>query len=168
MASEWARFWSKVERSCMREEGVLVGRSEQRPEIAWLIESRLTPSPTWWTGADWTPDSLKAVRFCRKQDAEAALATLPDKHVCFTSEHQWGFGVESEPEPPKYSWFRGEVNEPIVRKLYELEALGRPEPAPLKLGHPYSPCKHEFSLCPWPSGAWNCHYPGCGQPREAH
>lgn len=61
------------------------------PEYAWLIESRLTPSPTWWTGSDWTSDSLLAVRFCRKQDADAVLATLPDKHVCFTSEHQWGW-----------------------------------------------------------------------------
>lgn len=81
---------------CMREEGMLSGRAEQRSERAWLIESRFTPAPTWWTGTDhpapWTRDSLKAVRFCRKCDAEAAMASLQDGHFCFVSEHQWGFG----------------------------------------------------------------------------
>lgn len=65
-------------------------------ETGWLIENRYTPGPSWWRGTDspeqWTPDSLKAVRFCRKQDAEAAMATLPDVHMCFVSEHQYGFG----------------------------------------------------------------------------
>ena len=65
-------------------------------ETGWLIENRYTPGPSWWRGTDspeqWTPDRLKAVRFCRKQDAEAAMATLPDVHMCFVSEHQYGFG----------------------------------------------------------------------------
>lgn len=65
-------------------------------ETAWLIEQPPQPSgglPHWWMGtthpAPWSPDSLKAVRFCRRQDAEAALATLPDAHMAFVSEHQW-------------------------------------------------------------------------------
>lgn len=76
---------------CMRDEGVLVGRSEQQPETAWLIESRFTPAPSWWTGTGWSRDSLEAVRFSRSRDAEAATAALPDFHTCFVTEHQWGF-----------------------------------------------------------------------------
>lgn len=78
------------------ENAALRKRVEQLPERAWLIESRFTPAPTWWMGTDhpapWTQDSLKAVRFCRKQDAEAAMAALQDGHFCFVSEHQWGLG----------------------------------------------------------------------------
>ena len=59
-------------------------------ELAWLIEQR---GPVWWTGtahpAPWSPDSLRAVRFCRREDAEAAMATLPDAHLSFVSEHEW-------------------------------------------------------------------------------
>lgn len=76
-------------------------------ERAWLIESRLTPGPWWWMGtshpAPWTRDSLRAVRFVRKQDAEAAAATLPDSHMAFVSEHQWGLGAEPAPPLPKAS-----------------------------------------------------------------
>jgi hypothetical protein len=67
-------------------------------ETAWLIESRFQPRPTWWTGgnnpAPWTRDSLQAVWFCRKQDATAAMVTLPEGHMCFISEHTWELGVE--------------------------------------------------------------------------
>jgi len=67
-------------------------------ETAWLIESRFTPNPSWWMGtnhpAPWTRDSLQAVRFARKQDAEAARVSLPEVHVAFVSEHQWGLGQE--------------------------------------------------------------------------
>jgi hypothetical protein len=73
-------------------------------ETAWLIESRYTPGPMWWTGgtnpAPWTRDSLQAVRFCRKQDAVAALVTLPDGHMCFASEHTWGLAEpDAEAQP---------------------------------------------------------------------
>lgn len=72
--------------------------------LAWLIESKFNSAngPKWWMGtshpAPWTNDSLKAVRFCRKQDAEAAMLTIDGGHMCFVSEHQWGFGAQ-KPEP---------------------------------------------------------------------
>lgn len=87
-----------------RAEGEKSGAERKRSgvERAWLIESRFTPAPTWWTGTDhpapWTRDSLKAVRFCRKCDAEAAMAALQDGHFCFASEHQWGLGPMRGPE----------------------------------------------------------------------
>lgn len=101
---------------------------EQRPERAWLIESRFTPAPTWWTGTDhpapWTRDSLKAVRFSRKCDAEAAMAALQDGHFCFASEHQWGFGGESEATTTGAARLECEIAA-LRKRVEELEAAGR-------------------------------------------
>jgi hypothetical protein len=68
-------------------------------EKAWLIESRFKNAngPLWWQGtlrapSGWTNDSLEAVRFARKQDAEAAMYGLEgqDPRMMFVSEHIWG------------------------------------------------------------------------------
>lgn len=50
-------------------------------EQGWLIEGKIANSlPCWWSGRrdcrEWTTDACLAVRFCRKQDAEAAAAYL--------------------------------------------------------------------------------------------
>jgi len=43
-------------------------------EIGWLIEAQHGgPSPMWWDGSGYTPDSLLAVRFARKLDAERVI-----------------------------------------------------------------------------------------------
>lgn len=60
--------------------------------------------------APWTTDSQKAVRFCRKQDAESAAATIDGGHMVFASEHQWGFGYDGPRE--------SEVE--VVSKLVEI------------------------------------------------
>lgn len=62
-------------------------------EIAWLVE-REGPLSTeflycWSGGFEWTNDSLKAIRFCRREDANqvAEIFEFEDVHI---REHQWG------------------------------------------------------------------------------
>jgi hypothetical protein len=63
-------------------------------EVGWLIE-HLT-EPIWWTGwpgsvsdSDfWTNDSLKAVRFARREDAET-IAHFDFDGECRVTEHMW-------------------------------------------------------------------------------
>lgn len=63
-------------------------------ESGWLIELR-GQSPQWWylgddgeDGQGWTSDSIKALRFARKQDAEAYIADVGWTEA-FASEHMW-------------------------------------------------------------------------------
>ena len=63
-------------------------------ETGWLIESikdggikYLTVPPDGVFG--WTEDSLKAIRFCRREDAEM-VATLIGEDVDKIAEHLWG------------------------------------------------------------------------------
>lgn len=70
-------------------------QSRPQPEIAWLIERR-EPNPEWlyvvdWFSFGWTVDSLKAIRFARRQDAEQVLKMI-ETEVAFAVEHQWGMG----------------------------------------------------------------------------
>jgi hypothetical protein len=56
---------------------------------AWLIER---PGPEWatcWSGGfDWTKDSLKAIRFCRREDANQVAELFEFEDVRIT-EHTW-------------------------------------------------------------------------------
>ena len=61
-------------------------------ETGWVIELGTSdPSdPSYWVGGvAWSKYSLQAVRFCRKEDAEAVCRHLPgiNNRIC---EHQWG------------------------------------------------------------------------------
>lgn len=69
---------------------------DEHSEIGWLIEM---PGPVWWNGGPvtygcviWTPASLDAVRFARKDDAEAVIARLGFWNAHAT-EHLWGMGL---------------------------------------------------------------------------
>ena len=76
-------------------------------ETGWLVER---PGPEWasaWSGGfDWTRDSLKAIRFCRKSDANQVAEIFEFEDVRVT-EHQWtdscdsldsaGLGMPSQP-----------------------------------------------------------------------
>lgn len=63
-------------------------------ELAWLIENRdsetvyLTGDPSGYF-PNWTADSLEAIRFSRRIDAERVAVIFDDLdiHIC---EHQWG------------------------------------------------------------------------------
>ena len=64
-------------------------------ETGWLIEKRPAlygGAPQWliasWT-FEWTTDSAKAIRFCRREDAEQVASMLESEEVSIT-EHQWG------------------------------------------------------------------------------
>jgi hypothetical protein len=64
-------------------------------EAGWLIEKRPAlygGAPQWliasWT-FEWTTDSAKAIRFCRREDAEQIASMLESEEVSIT-EHQWG------------------------------------------------------------------------------
>ena len=64
-------------------------------ELGWLIEAIDGPTPHWWDGGEipdcWTPDSLNAVRFPRKEDAEKVIENLlEDCHFDLEAlEHMW-------------------------------------------------------------------------------
>lgn len=70
-------------------------------ESAWLIEIPMRTfkgPPVWWTGcyssltATWSQDPMKAVRFARKEDADAVISgTLrkPFRDDAIATEHQW-------------------------------------------------------------------------------
>lgn len=70
-------------------------------ESGWLIEYHFDNEPRWWTGdylahkgqEQWSKDSLQAVRFSRKVDAEMVMVgvlglKLPCLNVVAT-EHGW-------------------------------------------------------------------------------
>jgi hypothetical protein len=62
-------------------------------ERAWLIERAGEHGPEWatsWSGGfEFTTDSLKAIRFCRREDANQVAEILDGEDVRIT-EHQWG------------------------------------------------------------------------------
>lgn len=59
-------------------------------ETGWLIESPGSGQPHWWPGGyPYTADSLKAVRFARREDAEAVMRYMPDGHLLRATEHVW-------------------------------------------------------------------------------
>lgn len=63
----------------------------------WLIESTLSHGggPRWWQGKQpgteeqWTGSHTAAIRFARREDAEACRLTLGDAHVSKVTEHVW-------------------------------------------------------------------------------
>ena len=62
-------------------------------EIGWLVERGKT-TPFYlcvkdWFGFSWTADSLKAIRFARREDAEQIMK-LTESVDCKATEHQWG------------------------------------------------------------------------------
>jgi hypothetical protein len=63
-------------------------------ESGWLIERRMQLPPEYlyvpdWSGFKWTQDSLKALRFSRREDAEQVAHIFENGDVYIT-EHQWG------------------------------------------------------------------------------
>ena len=67
------------------------------PEGGWVIEhqSSEVSAPVYWCGTDeWTKDNLKAVRFCRKEDAESAqefIGFMDDETYNHrVAYHEWG------------------------------------------------------------------------------
>ena len=65
-------------------------------ESGWLIEnSQYGEGPHWWTGHmfdddDWTKDSLQAVRFSRKEDAQKIIDYIGWNYGITATAHQWG------------------------------------------------------------------------------
>ena len=71
-------------------------------ETGWLIESAFNGfSPSWWAGIpegcgqSFTDNPNKAVRFCRKDDAEAVAKYM---HMVIVTEHKW---IAAAPKPEK-------------------------------------------------------------------
>jgi len=61
-------------------------------ETGWLVEWPLSPDsqPRWWhPERGWTIDASRAIRYARKEDAEAAIASGRFVSGVFASEHFW-------------------------------------------------------------------------------
>lgn len=62
-------------------------------ETGWLLERLVGNSPVWFDGTSqnhWTCDSIKAVRFARKQDAETIRDMLGmNTGLWVATEHEW-------------------------------------------------------------------------------
>lgn len=73
-------------------------------QCAWLIEIRGERAPQWVERvgtATWgTYDASKAIRFCRKQDAEALIPAVkmlgPSHWHLAVTEHMWVAGIAPE------------------------------------------------------------------------
>ena len=76
--------------------------SQTTAETGWLIETTHIDGTPWWLmpcsfsvpdeeGDVWTKDSLKAVRFARKEDAENVILEVGwTSPPAIATEHQWG------------------------------------------------------------------------------
>lgn len=64
----------------------------QQIETGWLLERRDNSKIEWLALSNgdwaWTGDSTKALRFARKQDADAMSEIISDAE--YVTEHQWG------------------------------------------------------------------------------
>lgn len=61
-------------------------------ERGWLIEWPATPDahPRWWHPTHgWTVDAARAIRYARKEDAEAAIRNGRYVSTVCTTEHAW-------------------------------------------------------------------------------
>lgn len=70
-------------------------------ETAWLIEHNGGGMAIWWTGngvSPFSPDANKAVRFCRKGDAEKVAALIVPNSTLKATEHAW-YVEAAGPEP---------------------------------------------------------------------
>jgi hypothetical protein len=60
-------------------------------EHGWLIERKFENAPLWLTcnwSLGWTKDSLRAIRFSRREDAEQ-IATMFENDDVSITEHKW-------------------------------------------------------------------------------
>lgn len=78
------------------ENAALRSRAEQaeRGDVAWLVERE--SRPRWWTGRingtgyrEWTDESLEAIRFARREDAEAMIRHLSIEYGSKATHHAW-------------------------------------------------------------------------------
>lgn len=66
------------------------------PETGWLIETTAYGDDIhYWNGHmfdddDWTKDSIEAVRFARKEDAQKIIDYIGWDNGVFAIEHGWG------------------------------------------------------------------------------
>lgn len=60
-----------------------------KDETGWLIEKNICNRAHWWTGDGWSIDSLCAIRFSRKADAEQAIQKCILGKDCFATDHMW-------------------------------------------------------------------------------
>lgn len=61
--------------------------------VGWLVEMLISNEPWWWAlglpdEENWTKDSVLALRFARKEDAEAFITDMGWTEVIAT-EHAW-------------------------------------------------------------------------------
>jgi hypothetical protein len=75
-------------------EAIRIGNpADKSAETSWLIERRDLPNGPHWCyvlcgGFDWINDSTKAIRFCRRDDANQVAEIFDDLDIHIT-EHVW-------------------------------------------------------------------------------
>jgi hypothetical protein len=85
-------------------QAIITRPAKPKVETGWLVEND-NGGPCWWgrtpDGEDvfgWTTSSLMALRFARKEDAEAYIEEVGWNDVIAT-EHQWSDPVSATPSP---------------------------------------------------------------------
>src|SRR4051812_21453567 len=82
----------------------LTNARQPEPETGWLIEfsQRVSGTPTYYGKSDeglgQTEDNLAAIRYARKEDAEAVIEDIGWTEAAAV-EHQWCDPVTSTPSP---------------------------------------------------------------------
>jgi hypothetical protein len=96
-------------------------RDEAMRETGWLCEWNHRTGPEWWSlqategeGGYFTKDSLKALRFARKQDAEAYIEEAGWTEIVAT-EHEWSDPTVASAEEPNHRVMAADLTQLLLR-----------------------------------------------------
>ena len=90
---EQLEYWAQTQPLAAFALSLMERAETAEAETAWLIEMKdyVHPVPAWWGGTryGWRHDANEAVRFCRQEDAERVIESMPWKHNAIATQHSW-------------------------------------------------------------------------------